>query len=70
MIPTLFLALGQVGLSYAISSSTGVLDVFQVYQPVTFAPKSDNGCNLEMLLMDHVFGESYGEPFVGKKYAN
>jgi hypothetical protein len=66
MILGLLLALGQVERIYAASSSTGVLDVFEVYQPVTFAPKSDNGCNTEMLLMDHVFGESYGVPFIGK----
>lgn len=66
MILGLLLALGQVERIHAASSSTGVLDVFEVYQPITFAPKSDNGCNTEMLLMDHVFGESYGVPFVGK----
>ncbi|KAJ5364426.1 uncharacterized protein N7496_010139 [Penicillium cataractarum] len=64
MLLGLLLALGQVERIHA-ASSTGLLDVFEVYQPVTFAPKSDNGCNTEMLLMDHVFGESYGVPFVG-----
>jgi hypothetical protein len=69
MIIFLFLVLWQVVLIYAaISSTGGVLDVFEVYQPVTFAPKSDNGCELEMLLMEHSFGESYGVPFVGKQY--
>jgi hypothetical protein len=63
-----WLFLGQVELIYAAYSSTGVLDVFEVYQPVTFAPKSHNGCDLDMLLMEHSFGESYGVPFVGKYY--
>lgn len=70
MILGLLLALGQVERIYAASSSTGVLNVFEVYQPVTFAPKSDNGCSTEVLLMDHVFGESYGVPFVGKTCPN
>ncbi|KAF3393854.1 hypothetical protein F1880_005383 [Penicillium rolfsii] len=61
----LCLLLWQVHFGYAVNSSTGVLEVFEVYQPVTFAPTSDNGCDLEMLLMDHSFGESYGVPFVG-----
>lgn len=51
---------------YAVYSSTGVIEVFEVYQPVTFAPTSDNRCDLDMLLMEHSFGESYGVPFVGK----
>jgi hypothetical protein len=63
----LWLFLRHVERIYAAYSSTGVLDVFEVYQPVTFAPKSDHGCDLEMLLMEHSFGESYGVPFVGKQ---
>lgn len=46
-------------------SQQGLEYVSQVYQPVEFAPASDNGCDVEMLLMDHVFAFSYGEPFVG-----
>lgn len=50
-----------------LSNSTGVLDVFQVYQPVPFgANGSSNSCSEELLLMEHVFGNSYGKPFVGK----
>jgi hypothetical protein len=57
----------HVQFGYAIYSSTGALDVFEVCQPVTFAPISDNRCDLDMLLMEHSFGESYGVPFVGKQ---
>lgn len=46
--------------------ASGLQEVFQVYQPVSFAPKGANACDLEVLLMDHVFGSSYGKPFVGK----
>ncbi|KAJ6075040.1 uncharacterized protein N7446_002817, partial [Penicillium canescens] len=46
-------------------SSTGLQEVFQVYQPVSFKPSGDNSCNVELLLMDHIFGASYGSPFVG-----
>lgn len=48
-------------------SSTGLQDVFQVYQPVPFEPNGDNSCDVEILLMEHVFGASYGAPYVGKK---
>ncbi|KAJ5157535.1 uncharacterized protein N7482_008635 [Penicillium canariense] len=79
LIPCVLLLLGHVRLICAIhdgyhaaersilqsSDSTDLLDVFQVYQPVTFAPQGDNGCDLDLLLMEHVFGASYGEPFVG-----
>jgi hypothetical protein len=47
-------------------SSTALQDVFQVYQPVSFNSSGDTGCDVEVLLMDHVFGASYGVPFVGK----
>lgn len=47
------------------SSSAGLLEVFQVYQPVSSAPAGLGGCDLDLLLMDHVFGYSYGHPFVG-----
>ncbi|KAJ5585304.1 uncharacterized protein N7459_005104 [Penicillium hispanicum] len=49
----------------AASSNTGLQEVFQVYQPVAFAPQGTDGCDVELELMDHVFGESYGAPFVG-----
>lgn len=49
------------------SDSTGLQEVFQVYQPVSFAPEGLNGCDLDVLLMDHVFGQSYGKPFVGTR---
>lgn len=44
----------------------GLQDVFQVYQPVPFAPTGNNDCEVETLLMDHVFAYSYGAPFIGK----
>ncbi|TAQ91493.1 hypothetical protein B7494_g260 [Chlorociboria aeruginascens] len=70
--------------SSAAPSTTAVLEVFQVYQPVltppgvvdetvsgdgsentaTISPTADlGGCQL--LLMNHSFAYSYGEPFVG-----
>ncbi|CAI7652357.1 unnamed protein product [Penicillium manginii] len=50
--------------------STGLQEVFQVYQPVSPPVPKDadgdsSGCDLEVSLMDHVFGYSYGQPFVG-----
>lgn len=48
------------------SSPSGLQEVFEVYQPVQFAPKSNNDCDVEVLLMNHVFGASYGKPFVGQ----
>jgi len=51
-------------------SSTALQDVFQVYQPVPFNSSGDTGCDVEILLMDHVFGASYGAPFVGKRVEN
>ncbi|KAJ6113697.1 hypothetical protein N7523_007014 [Penicillium sp. IBT 18751x] len=47
------------------SSSTGLQEVFEVYQPVSFTSHGPSGCNLDMVLMDHVFAYSYGAPFVG-----
>lgn len=50
-------------------ASSGLQEVFQVYQPVSLSPKETSGeansCDGELLLMDHVFGSSYGVPFVG-----
>ncbi|EAW11145.1 uncharacterized protein ACLA_088340 [Aspergillus clavatus NRRL 1] len=45
--------------------TTGVLDVFQVYQPVATYGRENSACEHEILLMDHVFASSYGKPFVG-----
>jgi len=46
----------------------GTLEVFQVYKPVPEPSKGgeSSDCAHEILLMDHVFGWSYGKPFVGK----
>ena len=63
MMQALLMLLGLVERPYAESIP---LDVFQVYQPVTFAPQSENGCDLNVLLMEHVFGASYGKPFIGE----
>ena len=46
------------------SNSTGVLNVFQSYKPVTFLPQG-TGCNQELLLMEHQFAFSDEKPFVG-----
>ena len=51
------------------SSSTGLQEVFEVYQPVSLTSHGSSGCNLDMVLMDHVFAYSYGAPFVGKSLA-
>ncbi|KAJ5142042.1 hypothetical protein N7526_003037 [Penicillium atrosanguineum] len=50
------------------SSSTGLQEVFEVYQPVSLTSHGSHGshgCNVDMVLMDHVFAYSYGTPFVG-----
>lgn len=52
--------------SQSSSAANGLLEVFQVYQPVPFAAGTNEGCDLEVLLMDHVFAFSYGQPFVGE----
>ncbi|KAK2812397.1 hypothetical protein FQN50_001398 [Emmonsiellopsis sp. PD_5] len=43
------------------------LRCFQVHKPITNVPDEEkrDGCNLEILLMRHEFGFSYGHPFVG-----
>ncbi|PKX95727.1 uncharacterized protein P174DRAFT_404651 [Aspergillus novofumigatus IBT 16806] len=51
--------------SASTSNTTEVLEVFQVYQPVSTTGGADSACNDEILLMDHVFAYSYGKPFVG-----
>ncbi|KAL6235155.1 hypothetical protein BDW75DRAFT_210378 [Aspergillus navahoensis] len=48
-----------------ISSSSAVLEVFEVYQPVPFDDQNNSSCNGEIMLLNHVFGYSYGQPFVG-----
>ncbi|KAL5042288.1 hypothetical protein BDW71DRAFT_190307 [Aspergillus fruticulosus] len=48
-----------------ISPSSAVLEVFEVYQPVPFNDQNNSSCNEEILLLNHVFGYSYGQPFVG-----
>ncbi|OJJ68484.1 hypothetical protein ASPBRDRAFT_57866 [Aspergillus brasiliensis CBS 101740] len=50
--------------SLLFSPVWALLEVFEVYQPVPTGHGSV-GCNEEILLMDHVFGYSYGEPYVG-----
>lgn len=52
--------------STSTSNATGVLEVFQVYQPVSTSGGADSACKDEILLMDHVFAYSYGQPFVGQ----
>jgi hypothetical protein len=59
-----YFLLGQVPL--VSSSPSGLQEVFEVYQSVPFAPESNNDCDVEVVLMDHVFGASYGKPFVGQ----
>jgi hypothetical protein len=46
--------------------TSAALEVFQVYQPIR--PKHNEGilCDEEVPLVDHVFGFSYGHPFVGE----
>ncbi|KAJ5961057.1 uncharacterized protein N7479_008207 [Penicillium vulpinum] len=53
------------GLPSQASSPTGLQDFFQLYQPISLASSGKGHCNIEMLLMDHVFAVSYGAPFVG-----
>ncbi|KAI4160596.1 MAG: hypothetical protein LQ342_005617 [Letrouitia transgressa] len=49
------------------TSSVSPLVNFQVYEPVLTptGPSNQNGCVFTELLMDYVFGFSYGKPFVG-----
>ena len=51
------------------SATSALLSVFAVYEPVlTPTGSSDQyGCIYTELLMDHVFGYSYGMPFVGTR---
>ncbi|KAJ5536840.1 hypothetical protein N7513_010026 [Penicillium frequentans] len=47
------------------SNATDFQEVFQVYQPVSFISHGASGCDIDVLLMDYEFGESYGVPYVG-----
>ena len=51
--------------SLLFSPARALLEDFEVYQPVPIS-HGKAGCNEEVLLMDYVFGYSYGEPYVGK----
>lgn len=55
------------GFSSQTPSSTGLQEFFQLYQPISLNSSEKNSCDVELLLMDHVFGASYGAPFVGKR---
>ncbi|CAG8128821.1 unnamed protein product [Penicillium salamii] len=45
--------------------STSLQGVFQVSRPIQFNGSGANGCDVEIVLMEHIFGASYGVPFVG-----
>ena len=65
IVAAMLLSLGSViWLFSCLATASDVLDVFQVYRPVSLVAGSS--CNEEILLLDHVFGYSYGQPFVGK----
>ncbi|KAI9373319.1 peptide N-acetyl-beta-D-glucosaminyl asparaginase amidase A-domain-containing protein [Aspergillus egyptiacus] len=51
--------------SWMVSPSSTLLEVFQVYQPVPLKEYEYPLCNEDILLVDHVFGFSYGHPFLG-----
>ncbi|KAJ6137672.1 hypothetical protein N7471_004158 [Penicillium samsonianum] len=53
------------GFSSQASSSTSLQEFFQLYQPISLDSSGNDNCDVEILLMDHVFGVSYGAPFVG-----
>lgn len=46
--------------------STSLQGVFQVSRPIQFNGSGANGCDVEIVLMEHIFGASYGVPFVGR----
>ncbi|CAG8898377.1 unnamed protein product [Penicillium egyptiacum] len=48
-------------------SSTDLQEFFQLYSPISLDSGGNDNCDVEILLMDHVFGSSYGEPFVGRR---
>ncbi|KAL4881502.1 peptide N-acetyl-beta-D-glucosaminyl asparaginase amidase A-domain-containing protein [Aspergillus karnatakaensis] len=49
------------------SPSSALLEVFQVYHPLPIHNRNQSlsSCDREILLLNHVFGFSYGHPFVG-----
>ena len=56
-----------------LASARKVLECFQVHQPVPSTPTgmpnpevSDGGSPCTVTLMEHKFGNSYGQPFVGR----
>ncbi|KAI3144437.1 hypothetical protein CBS147325_5197 [Penicillium roqueforti] len=53
------------GISSQAPSSTGLQEFFQLYQPISLDSSGNGNCDVDILLMDHVFGASYGAPFVG-----
>lgn len=63
----------QGGLHFPAQSSsgtpqlTGLQNVFQVSQPISFDSSGSNNPGVETPLMDYVFGASYGALVVGKK---
>lgn len=48
----------------SVTNSSSVLVDFEVYKPIEFDPPSQE-CDQVILLMEHSFGYSYGQPFVG-----
>ncbi|KAL2828661.1 peptide N-acetyl-beta-D-glucosaminyl asparaginase amidase A-domain-containing protein [Aspergillus cavernicola] len=50
---------------HLVSPSSALLEVFQVYRPVLVQEDSNSLCDEQILLLDHVYGFSYGQPFVG-----
>ncbi|KAJ6186954.1 hypothetical protein N7519_001862 [Penicillium mononematosum] len=53
------------GFSSQAPNSTGLQEFFQLYSPISLDSSGNGNCDVEILLMDHVFGASYGAPFVG-----
>ncbi|KAJ5947018.1 hypothetical protein N7466_000033 [Penicillium verhagenii] len=47
------------------ADATGFQEVLQVYQPVSTTSHGTTGCDVDVLLMDYEFAESYGVPYVG-----
>lgn len=61
-LPRKYLELANV--PHIASTSTGALEVIQLYKPVS-VPESTK-CNVQQTLMEHTFASSYGVPYVGK----
>ena len=55
------------GFSSQAPSPIGLQEFLQLYQPISLDSSGSSNCDVEILLMDHVFGASYGAPFVGKR---